>query len=81
MVRAAIAEPPTEIVRARVAVGAVFFVNGLVLASWLPHIPAVKAAHAISDGQLGLILLCMALGAMLALPSRASSSAGSAAGS
>ena len=68
MVRAAIAEPPTEIVRARVAVGAVFFVNGLVLASWLPHIPAVKAAHGISDGQLGLVLLCMALGAMLALP-------------
>ena len=60
--------PEPEIVRARVAVGAVFFVNGLVLASWLPHIPAVKAAHAISDGQLGLVLLCMALGAMLALP-------------
>jgi len=68
MVRAAIDELPTEIVRARVAVGAIFFVNGLVLASWLPHIPAVKAAHAISDGQLGLILLCMAVGALLALP-------------
>jgi fucose permease len=60
--------PEPEIVRARIAVGAIFFVNGLVLASWVPHIPAVKAAHAISDGELGLVLLCMAVGAMAALP-------------
>ena len=66
-VRARVA-PPAEIIHARVAVGAIFFVNGLVLASWLPHIPAVKATHAISDGELGLVLFCMAVGAMLALP-------------
>jgi fucose permease len=60
--------PGPEVVRARVAVGSVFFVNGLVLASWVPHIPAVKATHAISDGELGVVLLCMAIGAMLALP-------------
>ena len=60
--------PKAEIVRARLAVAVVFFVNGVVLATWVPHIPAVKAAHAISDGELGLVLLCMAVGAMLALP-------------
>jgi fucose permease len=54
--------------RARVSVGTVFFINGMVLASWVPHIPAVKAHHAISDGQLGLVLLSMAVGALLALP-------------
>ncbi len=54
--------------RARWAVPAVFFINGVVLASWVPHIPAVKAAHALSDGALGAVLLCMALGAVLALP-------------
>jgi MFS family permease len=60
--------PQADLVRARLAVAVVFFANGLVLASWLPHIPAVKAAHGISDGELGPVLLGMAVGAMLALP-------------
>ena len=55
-------------VRSRWAVSAIFFINGVVLASWVPHIPAVKAKHALSDGTLGAVLLCMALGAVLALP-------------
>jgi MFS family permease len=54
--------------RARLAVSGVFFVNGAVLASWLAHIPAVKAQHGISDGRLGVVLLSMAVGAVLALP-------------
>lgn len=54
--------------RARWAVSIIFFINGLVLASWVSHIPAVKAQHAISDGQLGLVLLSMAVGSVLALP-------------
>jgi fucose permease len=54
--------------RSRFAVSAIFFANGLVLASWLPHIPAVKGRHAISDGELGIVLLAMAAGAVLALP-------------
>jgi len=54
--------------RSRVALSTVFFVNGLVLASWVPHIPAVKDAHALSDGELGLVLLALAAGAVLALP-------------
>jgi hypothetical protein len=39
--------------RARLAVGTIFFVNGLLLASWLPHIPAVKARLVLSDAELG----------------------------
>lgn len=62
--RAAAIEPR----RARLAISAVFFVNGAVLASWLAHIPAVKAQHQISDGRLGVALLSMAVGAVLALP-------------
>lgn len=54
--------------RARGAVSTIFFVNGVVLASWVPHIPAVKDQHALGDGRLGLVLLCMAAGAVLALP-------------
>jgi fucose permease len=58
----------TSPLRARCAVSTIFFINGVVLASWVPHIPAVKAQHAISDGQLGIILLFMAVGSLLALP-------------
>jgi fucose permease len=52
----------------RLAVSTLFFVNGAVLASWLPHIPAVKARLTSGDGQLGLVLLALAGGAVLALP-------------
>jgi MFS family permease len=54
--------------RARAAVSAVFFVNGAVVASWVPHIPDVRARHGLSDGQLGIVLLAMAVGSVLALP-------------
>ena len=46
----------------------VFFVNGLVIASWVPHIPAIKGRHALGDGELGLVLLAMAAGSVLSLP-------------
>ena len=41
--------------RSRSAVSTIFFINGVVLASWGPHIPAVKAVHGLSDGQLGMV--------------------------
>jgi MFS family permease len=58
----------TSPLRARRAVSTIFFLNGMVLASWIPHIPAVKARHVMSDGQLGIVLLFMAVGSLLALP-------------
>ena len=48
--------------------GTVFFLNGLVLASWVPHIPLVKAAHGLGDGALGGVLFAMAIGAVTVLP-------------
>jgi len=59
---------PARAGRARLAVSTIFFVNGVVLASWVPHIPAVKARFALSDGALGFLLLAMAVGAVVALP-------------
>jgi MFS family permease len=52
----------------RPAVAVFFFINGAALASWVPHIPAIKSRHMMSDGQLGLVLLSMAAGAVVALP-------------
>lgn len=62
------AEPAARPMQARWAVSAIFFVNGMVLASWVAHIPAVKARHGLGDDRLGLVLLSMAVGAVLALP-------------
>jgi MFS family permease len=55
-------------VYARWAVSTIFFLNGMVLASWVPHIPTVKTQHGLSDGQLGLVLLSMAIGSVCTLP-------------
>ncbi|HET8728162.1 MAG TPA: MFS transporter [Alphaproteobacteria bacterium] len=57
-----------RVAAARWATSAVFFLNGFVLASWVPHVPEVKARLDLSDGVLGLALLGMALGAVVAMP-------------
>jgi MFS family permease len=54
--------------RARVGVAVVFAVNGLLFASWLARTPAIRDALALSEIQLGLLLLCLSLGAVTALP-------------
>jgi MFS family permease len=59
---------PVLLAHARWAVSTIFFLNGMVLASWVPHIPTVKTQHALSDGQLGLVLLSMAVGSVCTLP-------------
>src|SRR6266436_5351931 len=52
----------------RVALATVFFVNGAVLASWVPHIPMVQMKLDLSPAVLGFALLGMAAGALLAIP-------------
>jgi len=54
--------------RARWAVAAVFFVNGGIIGSWAAHIPLVAERLALGHGVLGVALLMMAIGAMLAMP-------------
>ncbi len=53
---------------ARNAVGLTFFLNGLVFASWVSRIPEVRSSFGLSNGQLGLVLLAIAMGSVLALP-------------
>lgn len=55
--------------RGRVAVTAVFTLNGLVFAAWVSRIPAIRDALDLTPERLGLVLLCMSVGAVLALPS------------
>lgn len=53
---------------ARNAVGLTFFLNGLVFASWVSRIPEVRSSFELTNGQLGLVLLAIAMGSVLALP-------------
>lgn len=53
---------------ARNAVGLTFFLNGLVFASWVSRIPEVRESFDLSNGQLGLVLLAIAIGSVVALP-------------
>ena len=46
----------------------VFGINGLVFASWAARIPAVTDTLEITSGQMGTLLLCTAVGSLLALP-------------
>ena len=54
---------------ARFAVAACFFLNGVLIASWVSRIPAVQARLGLSPGVLGMALLALALGALVAMPS------------
>ena len=61
-------EQPATVVRlARWAVLAIFFINGAVVASWVAHIPFLKAKFGLSEAMLGLTLLAGAAGSVLAL--------------
>jgi MFS family permease len=52
--------------RARFAVNVVFVIHGIVFASWTAHVPQVKAALDINDGQLGIGLLGESVGSVIA---------------
>ncbi|QDQ86039.1 MFS transporter [Paraburkholderia megapolitana] len=50
------------------ATRAIFLVAGYGRASWAPLVPFVKARVGLDDGQLGLLLLCLGAGSMVAMP-------------
>jgi MFS family permease len=54
--------------RARLAVAVVFLANGFIIGVWAAHIPLVEERLAISHGALGIALLGMAVGALIAMP-------------
>ncbi|HEX2281997.1 MAG TPA: MFS transporter, partial [Thermomicrobiales bacterium] len=50
------------------AIAAVFFVNGVTLASWISRIPTLAERLDLSPGQVGLALMALAAGALVAFP-------------
>jgi fucose permease len=57
-----------RILHARTAVSAAFIVNGLIMGSFFARTPAVRDALGLSAAQLGLVLLCISIGAITGLP-------------
>jgi sugar phosphate permease len=45
----------------------VFFLNGLTLSTYLVRLPSLKSEHQLTDGQLGVVGLGLALAALLAM--------------
>lgn len=52
----------------RSAVIAMFILNGALLGIWASRIPAIAATHALTPNLLGLLLLCLAAGAIVSFP-------------
>lgn len=53
---------------AALATRLVFFGAGFAMAAWAPLIPFAKANLNASDAQLGLLLLCLGIGSIIAMP-------------
>ncbi|WP_435829875.1 MFS transporter [Micromonospora costi] len=59
---------PRVVRSARNGVALVFTLNGLAVATWFSRVPAAREALGLSAGRLGLLLLAMSAGALLAMP-------------
>ena len=44
-----------------------FFVAGFGIAAWAPLVPFAKQRLAVDDGVLGLLLLCLGIGSVVAM--------------
>jgi len=55
---------PAEQISTRVA----FFIAGFGVAAWAPLVPFAKARADLDEGTLGLLLLCLGVGSIMAMP-------------
>lgn len=55
-------------IRARSAVSALFFANGLVVGSWAPKLPAMMARLDIGESVAGLLVLALGIGSICLMP-------------
>ncbi|WP_433528791.1 MFS transporter [Micromonospora sp. CA-263727] len=60
--------PPRFVLAARNGVAVVFALNGLAVATWFSRVPAIRDGLGLSPGRLGLLLLAMSIGAIVAMP-------------
>lgn len=63
-----VTEYPPSGPREQWATRAVFLIAGLATATWAPLVPFAKERLGVDDGALGLLLLCLGLGAIVVMP-------------
>ena len=61
-----------RVLPARNAVALSFGLNGFAFASWISRIPETRSRLDLDNGGLGLLLLCLSVGSLLAMPSAGS---------
>ena len=60
---------PTSLQRCQqIATRAAFFVPGFAIACWAPLVPFAKERAGLDEAMLGVVLLCLGLGSLLAMP-------------
>ncbi|EMI7476652.1 MFS transporter [Morganella morganii] len=64
----AVTPPATPAGREQMATRALFFVAGFASAAWAALVPFAKLNTGVNDGVLGLLLLCLGGGALVAMP-------------
>lgn len=57
----------SEARKARMALAAMFLINGGIMGAWAPQIPLLKSRHDIGEGVLGLLILALGVGAVGAM--------------
>src|SRR6185436_5872502 len=62
------AAPSSSLARARRATAGFFLLSGIATASWAPMVPFAKARLGLDEAQLGLVLLCLGIGSVGAMP-------------
>ena len=55
-------------VREQIATRLVFFIAGFATAAWAPLVPLARERLGLDEGSLGLLLLCLGLGSITAMP-------------
>ncbi len=55
-------------IRSRVGVSLIFFINGLTYANWISRLPRLQEQYDMDNGLLGIVLLAHAIGALIAMP-------------
>src|SRR5262245_39526359 len=62
------AAPPKSLAAARRATSGFFLLSGVAIAAWAPMVPFAKARLDLDEAQLGLLLLCLGVGSVAAMP-------------
>jgi len=59
---------PADRPATRLSTRLAFLATGIALSCWAPLVPFAKARLGVDEGQLGLLLLCLGFGSILAMP-------------